>query len=89
MSNREEVVFSTEERRSIAEISDFLIQAGTKLKEQGFFTVTQGDQQIEVRPRGNTKLELKYEIEDDREHQFEIEIEWEPDAREGGRVEIS
>lgn len=89
----EEVIFSSEEPRSVEEIGEFLIQAGQKLKEQGFFNLTQGDKQIEVRPDGATKLELKYEIEKGREikHQFEIEIEWKPAAAggAGGKVGIS
>ncbi len=88
MSEREEVVFSTEESLSVQEIGDFLLQVGKKLKDQGYFTVTRGEEEIEVRPSGSTKLELKYEIENGREHQFEMEIEWDPDADEGGRIVI-
>ncbi len=88
MSGREEVVFSSEEPRSVAEIGDFLVQVGTKLKEKGYFQLVQGDRQLEVRPSGATKLELKYEIEDDVEHQFEIEIEWKPGADKEARVDI-
>ncbi len=88
MSKKEEVIFSSEEPRSVQEIGDFLILAGQKLKEQGFFNLTQGDQQIEVSPDGATKLELKYEIEGAK-HQFEIEIEWKPGAAgQGGKVDI-
>ncbi len=89
MSSREVVVFSSEEPRSVEEIAEFLIQAGTKLKQVGAFTLTQGDQTIEVRPEGSTKLELKYEIEGENKHQFEIEIEWKPGQEgRGGRVGI-
>lgn len=89
MSGREEVIFSSEEPRSVAEIGDFLVQVGTKLKEQGYFHLVQGDQKLEVRPSGATRLELKYEIEDDVEHQFEIEIEWKRGAEEAVRVDIT
>ncbi len=85
----EEVIFSSEEPRTIQEIGDFLILAGQKLKEQGFFNLTQGDRQIEVRPDGSTKLELKYEIKGETKHQFEIEIEWKPGVGgQGGKVDI-
>lgn len=84
----EEVIFSSEEPRTVQEIADFLILAGQKLKEQGYFNLTQGDRQVEVRPDGSTKLELKYEIEGVK-HQFEIEIEWKPGAQgQGGKVDI-
>ncbi len=89
MSAREEVVFSSEESRSVEEIGDFLVRVGMKLKEQGFFNLTQGEQQVPIRPTGATRLELKYEIEDDVEHQFEIEIEWKPQLDRGGRVDVT
>jgi amphi-Trp domain-containing protein len=84
----EKVIFSSEEPRSVEEIGDFLIQVGQKLKEQGFFTLNQGDKQVEVRPKGGTKLELKYEIEDSNKHEFEIEIEWKP-GQEKAKVDIA
>ncbi len=74
--HHENIIFSSGEPRSIEEIGDFLIQAGQKLKSQGFFTLTQDDKKIEVRPGIATKLELKYEVKKDTKHQFEIEIEW-------------
>ncbi len=93
MSGREEVIFSSEEPRSIEEIGDFLIQIGNKLKSQGSFNLSQGDRHIEVRPDGATKLELKYEIEDGNKHEFEVEIEWKPGAGgpggPGGKVSIT
>ncbi len=91
MSRSSEVLFSSEEAKTIQEIGDFLIQAGQKLKEQGFFNLTQGGQQVEVRPGAAPKLELKYEIEKENKHQFEIEIEWRTgmDAGKTGKVDIS
>lgn len=74
----EKVIFSSEEPRSVEEIGDFLIRLGQKLKEEGFFTLNQGDKQVEVRPEGRTKLESKYEIEGSNKHEFAIEIEWKP-----------
>ncbi len=87
---KEEVIFSSEEPRSVAEIGDFLIQAGQKLKEQGSFNLSHGEKQLEVRPEGATKLELKYEIEGQK-HQFEIEIEWKPGigGTGSGKVDIT
>ncbi len=88
--HRENIIFSSEEPRSVEEIGEFLIQAGQKLKEQGFFTLTQDEQQIEIRPGGATKLELKYEVKKESKHQFEIEIEWKEGSAggPGGKVNI-
>ncbi len=88
MGKKEEVIFSAEEPRTVQEIGEFLLQIGQKLKEQGYFTLSQGENQIEVRPEGGTKLELKYEIEGQSKHGFEIEIEWDPGKGEGGTVNI-
>ncbi len=89
MSGREEVVFSSKSLRDVEEIGDFLIQVGQKLKEQGYFTMTQGERQIEIRPKGSTKLELKYEIEDKGKHEFEIEIEWKPGVAGSEKIDIT
>ncbi len=89
MGRREEVIFSSEETRSIQEIGDFLIMVGQKLKEQGSFTLHQDDKQIEIRPEGRTKLELKYEIERETKHGFEMEIEWDTTKGKAGKVDIS
>jgi len=89
MGRREEVIFSSEESRGVQEIGDFLIMVGQKLKEQGYFTVHQGEKQIEIRPEGGTKLELKYEIERETKHGFEIEIEWDTAKGTAGKIDIS
>lgn len=89
MTKREEVLFSSEEQRSVGEIGDFLIQVGEKLKEKGSFTLLQGEKQLEVHPAGRTKLELKYEIENGMKHSFEIEIEWKPGEDAPGKVNIT
>lgn len=86
MSGRDNVLFSSEEPRSVQEIGEFLITAGQKLKEHGFFNLTQGDRTLEVRPEGTTTLELKYEIAKETKHKLEIEIQWKPGA--AGRVDI-
>ncbi len=89
MAKNEEVIFSSEEPRSVQEIGDFLIQIGEKLKEQGFFSLTQGEKQIKIHPEGATKLEIKYEIEDEVKHGFEVEIEWKTGSENVGRVDIT
>ncbi len=89
VSAREEVVFRSEEPRSVEEIGEFLVRVGKRLKEKGSFGLTQGDQQVEICPSGATKLELKYEVEGGTKHQFEIEIEWKPQAGGGGKVDVT
>lgn len=71
------VLFSSEEPRSLAEIGQFLVSIGEKLKSEGSFTVMQGAEEFQIAPAGNTKLELKYKTKGEK-HEFEIEIEWKP-----------
>ncbi len=84
----EEVIFSSKEQKSIQEIGEFLIQLGQKMKEQGSFNLSKGGEQISIKPSGQPKLELKYEIENQDKHEFEIEIEWRPGEKEEGKVEL-
>ncbi|NLJ77049.1 MAG: amphi-Trp domain-containing protein [Peptococcaceae bacterium] len=77
-AKKKQVLFSSEESRSIAEIGDFLIQAGQNLKNKGFFNLIQGDRKIGIRPSEATKLELRYEVKNEARYSFEIEIEWRP-----------
>lgn len=71
------VHFESEERRSVKEIANFLKLIAEKLETQGSFQIEQASEHFDIRPSGNTKLELKYESKGDR-HKFEIEIEWSP-----------
>ncbi|OEF96647.1 hypothetical protein BHF68_07715 [Desulfuribacillus alkaliarsenatis] len=71
------VHFKSEERRTVNEIADFLRVVADKLDTQGSFQIEQAGEQFDIRPEGNTKLELKYESKGER-HKFEIEIEWKP-----------
>lgn len=92
MSEKEKsTLFSSEEQKSVEDIAEFLIQTGQKLKEQGFFTLSQDDQQVEIRPEGATTLELKYKVKKESKHKFEIEIEWKEGAagRSCGKVRNS
>lgn len=85
----EEVIFSSKEYRDIGEVADFLIQIGEKLKSQGSFNLSKGSEQVEVKPTGPAKLDLKYEIEDNEKHEFEVEIKWKPNQASAGKVNIS
>ena len=85
----ENIVFSSKESRNVQEIGDFLVQIGQKLKEKRSFNLTQGQKHVQVSPSGQTRLELKYEIKGAGKHEFEIEIEWKPDAAEASeKVDI-
>lgn len=86
MNGREKILFSSKEDKTPQEIGAFLIKLGEKLQSDGSFSLTQGEQVIEVHPQGPTRLELEYEIEGEK-HEFEIEIEWKP-GQEGGQVGI-
>ena len=83
-------MFSSEEQKSVEDIAEFLIQTGQKLKEQGYFTLSQEDQQVEIRPEGAATLELKYKVKKESKHKFEIEIEWKEGVadRPCGKVRI-
>lgn len=78
MDDLNQTVLNIEELRSVAEIGDFFISLGQKLKDQGFFTLTQADRKADVRLVGTPRLELKYKIKKGNKHKFEIEIEWKP-----------
>lgn len=74
MESSEEVLFESEEQKSLAEIAAFLRAAADGL-EQGVLVLTQGERRVEVRPPGEVLLEIEYEVEGD-EHELEIEIKW-------------
>ena len=71
------VIFSSKELRSAAEIGSFLVSIGEKLQADGSFTLTQGAEEFQIAPSGNTNLEIKYKTKGEK-HEFEIEIEWKP-----------
>lgn len=83
-------VFSSKEHHNMEEVGDFLIKIGQKLKEEGSFSLDKGSEQVRIKPMGSLVLELKYEIEKDNGHEFEIELKWNPDkASEESKVHIS
>ncbi len=88
--NGKNILFYSEEPSSVEEIGEFLIQVGQKLKEQGFFNLSQGEAQTEVRPAGAVKLEVKYAVKKQDKHELEIEIEWKPgmEGRRGEKMSV-
>ena len=83
-------IFSSKEHQSVEEVGDFLLRIGQKLKEEGSFSLEKGNEKVRVKPEGSFVLELKYEIERDNDHEFEIELKWNPDKISGDeKVNIS
>ncbi len=74
MGSSEEVLFESEEHKSLSEIVEFLRAAADGL-EQGVLILTQDERRVEVRPPGEALLEIEYEVKGD-EHELEIEIKW-------------
>jgi len=79
MKPAKEVIFASEEWRSLPEVIGFLRTVADRLEEQGAVTLTQGERQVEVRPEGAIVLEIKYEVQGEKQ-KLEIEIEWKPGA---------
>lgn len=78
MGSPKEVLFESEERKSLSEIAAFLRAAADGL-ERGVLILAQGERRVEVGPPGEVVLEIEYEVEDD-EHELEIEIKWRAQA---------
>lgn len=83
----EEVLFKSEQPSDIAQIAGFLRSIADKLESQGYFTLEQDGETVEIRPTGAVSLELKFERETPKEkYEFEIEIGWRPGIERGGVV---
>lgn len=77
MKPQKQVLFDSEERKSLPEVVSFLRTVADRFEGQGFLTLAQGERQVEVRPQGAIVLEVKYEVQGDKQ-KLEIEIEWRP-----------
>lgn len=75
-----EVVFKSEERKSLPEVVAFLRAVADSLERQGNLTLGQGDSQVEVCPAGEIALEVEYEVRGDS-HELELELEWETEPQ--------
>ena len=69
-----EVLFASEERKSLSEIAAFLRAAADGL-ERGVLILAQDERRVEVRPQGSIVLEVEYEVQGEKE-KLEIEVEW-------------
>lgn len=80
MKNSKVVLVDHEEKMSLVQAAEFLETVAKKLREEGTFTLTQGEKTHEVTPASSVELEIKLEKQGDK-HSFEVEIEW----REGAK----
>lgn len=69
------VLVDYEEKMSLTEVANFLETIATKLKEEGSFTLIQGEKTHDISPSQTVTLEVKLEKRDDR-NKFEVELEW-------------
>ena len=84
-----QTIFSSKELRNKAEVGEFLIKIGEKLRTEGSFNLTKQGETINISPKGPIKLELDYKVKEGEKHELEIEIEWKPNQAQEGKVDIS
>ena len=81
------VLFKSEEPRSLKEVADFLRELANRL-ESGQVVLRRGAEEVTLKPPQNVILELKAEEKvkpSKTKYSFEIEIEW----GEGGEGPVS
>jgi len=76
-----------EEKMSLKKAASFLEAAATKLKEEGSFSLTHGEQTYEVAPSSNVEFEVKLEKRDNK-YELEFELEW-VEGQDDSGLEIS
>lgn len=82
----EEVLFSTELRRSRSDVADYLRAVADKLEGEDPVTLTSGDQSVTLDPPASVDFEVKAERETSTsggsdELSIELELEWHDDDR--------
>ncbi|NSL52501.1 amphi-Trp domain-containing protein [Calidifontibacillus erzurumensis] len=70
-----QVLLKHKEQLSPMDFAAMLEKVAQKLKEEGKFTIVQGEEQVIVQPTGQIKVEFKYTQKGDK-HSFEIEFDW-------------
>ncbi len=84
-------LFKSEERKSRAEVSQFLRQIADKL-EAGQVVLRQGSEEISLDIPHNLILEIQVEDEDKKrkgiQHSLEVEIKWYDGDAPGGPLEL-
>lgn len=87
----EMVLFSSEERRQVSEVADFLRELANKLQE-GQVILRQGDSEVPLTIPKEVVLEIKAEEETKGsgkiKRSLEIEIEWVPGEESLGGVTL-
>lgn len=81
-ANRSEkiILVDHEEKMSLEQAAQILNTLATRLKEEGTFTLTHGEQTHEVTPSPNVELEIKLEKTNGKT-KFEVELEWKDDDK--------
>ena len=88
---RETVLFKSEEKKDLSEVTAFLRTLADKL-DQGEVVLRQGEQSVTIEVPARVELEIKVEEEEGRNtttRKLELEIEWPMNGdqgREGGEV---
>ncbi len=84
-------LFKSEERKTSAEVAEFLRQIAGKI-EKGEVILRQGQEAITLNIPHNLILEIQVEDEDKKtkgiQHSLEIEIKWFDDDGKGGPLEL-
>lgn len=70
-----EILIDRKEHQSLQEFANMLETIARKLKEQGTFTLVEGEKEVVVTPSQQLKVEYSYEKRGDK-HSFEIEFDW-------------
>lgn len=80
------VLVDYEEKMSLKEAATFLETVAKKLREEGTFTLNQGEKSHDVTPAEIVELEVKLEKKRDK-NKFEVELEWR-DGQKGSSLSI-
>lgn len=70
-----EVLVKHKEHQSLQEFANMLETIAKKLREDEQFIFMQGNEQVEVKPASQVKVEYQYTLKGDK-HSFEIEFDW-------------
>jgi amphi-Trp domain-containing protein len=88
---KETRLFKSEERKSRAEVSNFLTQLAGKISE-GNVVLRQGQEEISLSLPYNLILEIQVEDEDKKtkgiQHSLELEIKWFDEDAPSGPLEL-
>lgn len=69
------VLIKHKETTNVHEFATVLETIAKKLRDEGQFFFMQGDEEVNVKPSDNVKVEYEYTTKGDK-HSFEIEFDW-------------